>query len=328
MIDSHSMEDPADIQRRQRLRRLSGLQWVLLLIAAAMFGMALMDQLIAPPGHSRSAISLCMGLSSLFAYLMIRFDRRRWVVPFLVVSALAFTTWAVASYGSVRASSALAYIGVIVLAGTYLTLGSLVWTTLATMVILGGLTWAEANLLLDKAEMAADMRYWLMACVIMVVIGAQLRQTRRATEEAHRRRISHMEDRHRLEDERDRSLRRFQRIFRLNPAAMMIQSAGTRNIVEVNPAFERAMGYRAEEIVGSSASDLWAEPRQWLEHSEVLHEKGRTQWRLEQWRKGTGEVTEVVISSELVEDPSGMLVLTTVAGGCRPLAADAANSVR
>ena len=318
MFDSHSMEDPFEIQRRQRMRRLSGLQWVLLFIALAMFGMSLLDHLVAPPGQSRSMISMSMGCVALVSYTMMRFDKRRWVVPFLVACILVITTWAVASYGSVRAASALAFFGVIVLAGTYLTLRSLVWTTLGTLGLLGALTWAEASGRLPPAEMAADVRYWMMASVIMLVIAAQLRQTRRATEEAHRRRINYMEDRLRLEDERDRSMRRFQRIFRLNPAVMMIQSAGTRNIVEVNPAFERALGYTSEQIVGTSASALWADPRQWMEHSEVLHEKGKTQWRLERWVKGDGTSADVVIFSELIEDPTGMLVLTMVAGGCRP----------
>jgi CDP-glycerol glycerophosphotransferase (TagB/SpsB family) len=56
------------------------------------------------------------------------------------------------------------------------------------------------------------------------------------------RRLNQMEERLRLSNERDQSLRRFARIFRLNPTALL--SSGwpvTQTVLRsINPAFERS----------------------------------------------------------------------------------------
>jgi PAS domain S-box-containing protein len=312
MHDSRPLEDPSDIRRGQSQRLNRGLRWILLVMALLMVVIALVDYQMASPGKSRFFISLSMSGIALVSYLLLRAHRSQWVSPLLVVSALALTGWAIYSYGSVRAASALALLGVVVLAGTYLRLRSLVATTGASLLILGGLTWAEAGGRLVKPGLVPDFMFWLMGSVVMVVIGALLDFTRRATDEAHLRRLNQMEDRIRLEHERDQSLRRFKRIFRLNPTALMIQLAGTRAIQEVNPAFERSFGYQNDQLAGQQAGVLWADEKEWQAHLKVLFDKGRTDWQRGRWMHTDGQAIDVMICSELSEDPSGMLILTTV----------------
>jgi PAS domain S-box-containing protein len=312
MLDSRPLEDPAEIRVAQSRRRSDSLRWVLGGIVLLMVGMSLVDHLLAPPGESRSFISLSMGGVALLSYLLLRAHPRKWGSPLMVVGILVTTAWAVYSYGSVRAASSLALLGAVVMAGTYLSLRALWATTLSGMLILGGLTWAEAGGHLVQPGLAADLRYWLMGSVIMVVIGALLHHTRKATDEAYLRQLNQSEDRLRLEHERDQSQRRFQRIFRLNPTALMIQFAGTGSILEVNPAFERGFGFPCDQLVGQPAGRLWADVSQWQAHSRRLFERGRTEWQHSEWLRSDGQVTEVLVCSELSEDPSGTLILTTV----------------
>jgi PAS domain S-box-containing protein len=312
MHDSRPLEDPAEIRRGQRERRNRGLRWILLSIAVLMAGVAWVDFQFAPPGKSRFFISLSMGGVALLCYLMIRANRLTWVSPLMVVSALAFTGWAILTYGSVRAASSLALVGVVVLAGTYLRRRYLVVTTGASLLLLGALTWAEAGGRLVKPGLAPDFMFWFMSSVVMVLMGSLLHHTRRATEEAHLRRLNQLEDRMRLEHERDQSQRRFKRIFRLNPTALMIQSAGTKAILEVNPAFERSFGYPSDALAGQQAGILWADEEQWQTHFNVLFERGRTDWQRGRWVRSDGQAIDVMTFSELSEDHSGMLILTTV----------------
>jgi PAS domain S-box-containing protein len=312
MLDSRPLEDPAEIRVAQSQRRRDSLRWVMGGIALLMVGMATVDHLLAPPGESRSFISLSMGGVALLSYLLLRVHPRRLGSPLMVVGILVTTAWAVYSYGSVRAAATLALLGAVVMAGTYLSLRALWATTVAGMLILGGLTWAEAGGHLVKPGLAADLRFWLMGSVIMAVIGALLHHTRRATDEAYLRQLNQSEERLRLEHERDRSQRRFQRIFRLNPTALMIQFAGTGAILEVNPAFGRDFGYPGDQLVGQPAGRLWAEESQWQAHAQRLFERGRTDWQHGLWLRSDGEAAEVLVCSELSEDPSGMLILTTV----------------
>lgn len=312
MHDSRPLEDPSEIQQSQRRRRNRSLQWVLLGIVLLMVGMALVDHLLAPSGESRSFISLSMGGVALLFWLVLRARPRRGEGPLLVFSLLVFGAWAVFSYGSVRAASALAFLGAVVMAGTYLRLRWLVATALAAVLLLGALTWAETQGLMPKPGMAADLRFWLMGSAIIVVIGAQLLYMRRATDEAHVRRLNHMEDRMRLERERDQSLRRFRRIFDLNPTALMIQVANTQAVLEVNPAFVRLMGYASERLQGQSAGVLWADAQLWQAHRESLFAQGRTGWQRALWLRPDGRTFDATVCSELSEDQSGMLILTTV----------------
>ncbi len=315
MIDSRPPEDPSDIERQQNSHQHSSRRWVLLSIALMMLGMALVDHLLAPPGHSLSHISLSMGVVALLSLLLVRSGRNEWAIPLVVMGLLVVTSWAVASHGSVRSASAFAFLCAVVMAGIYLSVRAMLATTVAGVLLLAGLTWAEAAGQLPPASMQADLRYWLMGSVIMVLIGAQLYHSRKATEAVYLRHLAQVEDRLRLEHERDRSHRRFQRIFQLNPTALLVQAAGTRAVLEVNPAFERRFGHAAAQVVGLPAARLWADPAQWQAHSQVLFEHGRTDWQPVRWLGADGQPQDVLVSSELNEDSSGLLILTSVVDG-------------
>lgn len=313
MLDSRPLEEPWEIRRSQSSVRNRSMQAVLLFIAALMGVLTVVDVLMAPPGDSRVVISLSMALLALWSHRMLRLKRNDLVRLPLVVGIVLLGGWAMYSYGSVRASSSFSMIAAVVLAGAFLTFRYVVGTVLAGMGMLGALTWAEMGGHLGRPAFAADVRYWMMASVIMAVVGALLYYVRGVTDEAHMRRLNHMEDRLRLEEERDRSMRRFGRIFRLNPTALLIQLASTQTVLDVNPAFERTLGYEAGLVVGRPASSLWAIDAQWREHLRVLFEQGSTGWQQGRWLMASGQVSDVWVYSEMSEDQSGMLIITTVA---------------
>ena len=312
MFDSRPLEFPAEIARSQKQRRNLSLRWMFLFIAAVMAVMAVTEMLLAPPGRSRAWMALVLGGIALLLYFAMRSARGKWHRQLMVASILVVSGGAMYMYGSVRASSTFALLGVVVMAGTYLSLRSLFATALAALLILAGVTWAESNGYLAKATMSADFRYWLLSSLTMLWVGLQLHHTRHATDEAYLRQLNHVEDRLRLEDERGQSLRRFQRVFQLNPTPLLIHSATTQAILDVNPAFERVFGYESEKIVGQASRDLWADEAQWHSHSKVLSDQGHTDWIRVQWRRADGQVSNVLVCSNLSEDSGDTLVLTTV----------------
>jgi PAS domain S-box-containing protein len=313
MLDSRPLEDPSEIRRYQSSARSRSLKSVLLFIAALMVAFTVVDLWMAPRGDSSAAISMSMMVLALWSYAMLKRKRSDLIRLPLAMGILFLGGWAMYSYGSVRASSSFAMIAAVVLAGSFLSLRYVVVTSLAGMGILGALTWAEAGGRMGQPTFVADVRYWMMASVIMAVVGALLYYVRGATDEAHMRRLNQMEERLRLEYERDQSLRRFARIFRLNPTALLVQLASTQTVLEVNPAFERSLGYAAERIVGRPAGSLWATDLQWREHLRVLFEKGSTGWQQGLWLRAGGQAIDVWVYSDLSEDHSGMLITTTVA---------------
>lgn len=323
MHESRPLETPSEIRPGEQQRSNRSARRMLVRMALLMLGMAVVDLLTEPPGGGNSFISLSMGGAALLSYLMLRRRCSQWLIP-LVAGSLLFIAVEIYNYGSVRSAATLGLLSVVVMAGTYLSLRELWATTGACLLILGGLTWAEAGGHLVKPDLAPDLRFWLMGSVSVGVIGALLYHTRKVTDEAYLRQLNQMEDRLRLEHERDQSLRRFKRIFRLNPTALMIQFAGTRTVLEVNPAFERCFGYPGDQLVGQPAGLLWADEPSWQAHGKHLFEQGRTGWQHADWRRSDGQVVEVLVSSELTEDPGGWLILTTVVdapGGSAELSA-------
>jgi PAS domain S-box-containing protein len=311
MHDSRPLEEPDEIRQGLRQSSHRSARWMMVVMTLLMLGMALADQLWAPPGASRSFNSLSMGGAVLLSYLMLRRRRPQWLTP-LLAGGLLFIAAEIYNEGSVRSAATLGLLGAVVMAGTYLSLRALWVATAAGLSILGALTWAEAGGHLVKPGLAPDLRYWLMGSVSVGVIGVLLYHMRKATDEAYLRQLNQMEDRFRLEHERDQSLRRFQRIFRLNPTALMILFAGTRTVREVNPAFERGFGYTGDQLLGQPVGLLWVDDPSWQAHCRRLFEKGRTGWQHADWRRSDGQVVGVLVSSELTEDSDGLLILTTV----------------
>jgi PAS domain S-box-containing protein len=312
VFDSRPIEDPSEIRKGQSRDQNQSLRWVLLSIAALMAGLTITEFVLASAKDSRALIAASMGVVALWSYAMVLRHHSRWAWGPLVIGILVGGFWAMYSYGSVRASSALSMAAVVVLAGTFLKLRQVFATAIVSMGILGVLTWAEANGKLVKPLFAADVRFWSMGSATLVVVGLLLHYTRRATDEAYIRRLCQLEDRMRLEYERDQSLRRFGRIFRLNPTALLVQSADSLKVLDVNPAFERSYGYAREQIVGQVETFLWADDAQRQAHNRVLFEQGRTGWQRGLWTRADGQSVEVSMFSEMSEDRSGMLMITTV----------------
>lgn len=311
-LDSRPLEGPAEIRVQHTRSHVGSLRLVLISLILLMLVFSVIDLVLAPVGRSTAHITMALGGVALVSFLLLRRSHRRWASPLVVTGLMVITAWGIYTYGSVRAAAAMALVLAVVLAGTHLRLRALGLTMLGGMAILGGVTWAESRGYLVRPPMLPDVRYWLLGSVVMAMIGTLLYQMRKATEEAYLHQLNQYEDRLRLEDEREQSLRHYQRIFRLNPTALMVQFASKRTILEVNPAFERRFGYAQDAIVGQSGGLPWVSEGQWQAHCRRLFERGHTDWEQAHWRHQDGRSVEVLVSSSLNEDEGGTLILTTV----------------
>ncbi len=311
--ESLQPEDPDEIRAALSRRGSDGLRWILVGIVLLMVVASLLDHLLAPPGISQPFIPLSMAGVALLSYLLLRASPHNRASPLMLVfGMLVFTAWSIYSHGSVRAATTLALLAAVVIAGSHLTLRALWLTTFTGVLLLGGLTWGQANGYLPPANLVADLHYWLTSVNVFLLVGVQLNFNRKASDEVYVRHLNQWEDRIRLEHERDRSMRRFRRVFMLNPTALLVLTPHSEAVVEANPAFDRCFGYHAGQLEGQYAGALWFDENDWLEHRSKLYGAGRTGWQRSLWRHADGQPVEVLISSELTEDQTGMLILTTV----------------
>lgn len=311
MFDSVPLDDPSEIPRAARLRLERDQLWLLASVLSLMLVMAVVDLLSAPPGAIAFAAYCASAMAVLCLWWVVRRRGYRWRASVLVLAVLVVGTLSAVLQGSVRAAPVFAYIAAVAIAGTYLRRWALMAAAAAGLLLLAALIRAEVLGWLPQADMAADGRFWSTNSGILFVMGVALVNARRVMEQAYLRRLGQIEERMRLEQERDQSGRRFRRLFHINPTALVIQIAASRTLTEVNPAFERLMGRPLDTVRGCSGGALWADKDAWDRHCRRLFAVGRTGWEQASWLQADGHSRRLWVSSELIEGADGMLVLTT-----------------
>jgi PAS domain S-box-containing protein len=104
-------------------------------------------------------------------------------------------------------------------------------------------------------------------------------------------------------------------VFEASPDYIVVARAGDGRFVAVNAAFERATGYAAERVIGSTAEDLgiWAQPgerRRWL--AELRRQGGSLQdWPIE-LRASGGALLSGTMSTSLIDHDGDQLVICIV----------------
>lgn len=312
MLDSMPLDDPGQIQQDARARLLRGQRWAVASVVLTMLVMAVVEFRYPPPGRSGEWVAGALAVAALAMWWTLRRPGHRWEGVLLVLAVLFAGVLSAVHLGTVRSISTLAFLAAVVMAGTYLSLRALLVTTVAGLVLLAVLTGAEAHGVLPGAVMAVDLRFWAMGSGLLAVTALVLMHARHVTEVAYLRRLGQMDDRLRLERERDQSLQRARRLFQINPTALVIQAAASQAVQAVNPAFERLLGYPADALAGQAMAGLWLDTVAWQQHSRRLMERGRTGWEVVQWQHADGQARTLAVSSEWLEDSAGALVLTTV----------------
>ncbi len=121
-------------------------------------------------------------------------------------------------------------------------------------------------------------------------------------------------ERKRNEEALRHSQERFSKVFHASPVPMFVMAYPERRHIEVNDAWTIFFGYSREEAIGKSASDLrvLVSPQQTVgEWSEIVGARGvrNSEQRV---RKKSGEVVDVLISSETIELGGEARVITTL----------------
>jgi PAS domain S-box-containing protein len=106
--------------------------------------------------------------------------------------------------------------------------------------------------------------------------------------------------------------RRFELLFRNNPALMAISTLPERRFVEVNDAFLKSLGYDRDDILGKTAEqlDLFVQPDELSAVSAELRERGRIADMEIQVRRRDGEILDVMFSGEIIHSQGRKYFLT------------------
>jgi PAS domain S-box-containing protein len=115
--------------------------------------------------------------------------------------------------------------------------------------------------------------------------------------------VRNISDRRLIEESLRKSEEKFSKSFHSNPAAIVIADLTNELYLEVNETFEKITGYRRDEIVGRSWSQvrLWADPHERDRALQQILKDGHTRNFEFGFRKKSGELGTGLLSAELIE---------------------------
>jgi PAS domain S-box-containing protein len=244
--------------------------------------------------------------------LLLRLGLQRLMPALLVTAVLLAAVIGILAFGSVRTAASFLFVAATAGAGIFLNRRALVATVVLSLITLGALTWAERQGWLRTPDFRVGVTVWLTHAMTMVVVAIMVYYSRSTTRQALEQQRNELERRIRSEQERDRSLERFTRIFRNSPSPMIAQSARDGLILDVNPAFERCYGLPRDQVLGCSDAMLWAVPEQRTRYLERLFAHRRAEREHVTGLRADGSQFDALISSEMGDDPQDRLVITIV----------------
>jgi PAS domain S-box-containing protein len=111
------------------------------------------------------------------------------------------------------------------------------------------------------------------------------------------------------------SQEKFSKAFRASPSAITISTLKDGRYIEVNESCLQLLGYRQDEMIGSSALDLgiWVNPDAREALKQTLATQGRVTNHEIEFRKKSGEISSGLLSAEVIdfEDEPCLLAVTT-----------------
>jgi PAS domain S-box-containing protein len=293
--------------------RTAALRLTSLVIGCTGLLVLLMELVLAAPGDHEAWVAGGLTVMAWFCYGLTRAGRTRYVAHVIVAAVLGAAIFSAITYGSVRTAVGFLFMGSVVGAGIFLGRTALIVTTVASIGSLGALTWAEAaGLLTHRPDFSVSLRVWITHSTTVLVCALTVHHARLRTNRALRLQAQEFERRKTTEQERDRSLERFARIFRTSPSPMLAQSARTGSILDVNPAFERGYGYTRDQVLGRQETFLWANPAQREVYLQQLYQHRHMDQFACEGRRADGRVFKALISSEMGTDREDKLIITTV----------------
>ncbi|WP_066268653.1 PAS domain-containing sensor histidine kinase [Hydrogenophaga palleronii] len=289
------------------------LELLALLTGLAALVVLVIDLVFAIPGQREAWIAACLVAVAAIAYGLVRTDRTRYVAHLMVLGTLCTAVLSVISYGSVRTAVGFLFVAAVAGAGIFLGRRALIVTVLASVGAMGVLTYAEVNGWFSATPyFEVGLRVWITHSVTVVVVGVMVHHSGRQLREAFERQREELELRRKTEQERDRNLERFARIFRTSPGPMMAQSARSGMILDVNPAFERCFGFTRAQVLGRQDNFLWAVPAHRDDYLSLLFAARRAEQYPVRCMRADGSHFDVLISSEMGNDREDKLIITSI----------------
>ena len=255
-------------------------------------------------------IPAALGLVSFVLLPMLSSSLAGWVPVLLVYAALIAGTGIVLVEGTVRSVGVLVILAGVIGAGTYLRRATMLLSVGMAFAALGALNLAGHENWMRPLQNPSELVLWLtqiavMACLLVIVFYGRKRLE--MVLETQQQALERWE---RIAKALQLSEARFTALFRNTPAATLVQRHGTREVLEVNQAFERMVGHERDALLGRAPPTLWASDGDRILFRDLLKSQGRVHAMPATGRRRDSSTFACLVFAELVEAGSDHLVMT------------------
>ncbi|MDQ7743982.1 PAS domain S-box protein [Hydrogenophaga pseudoflava] len=309
-------DQPINLQRYQERSLLALLLCIGVAGPLVVFGVYLRDGLVA-------LTWVAVGLS-LTDYLLLALyaTRLRPTVAPLLVYALIFTSGAaIVAHGTVRSMATLVMIAAVVGAGVFLSRRNMVIAGALGITILGVLNIAENRHLMPTPETRTGWAVWIAQTAILISLMITVNLGRRRMLDAYRSQNLALEHSREVERLLRLSQGRFQALFRGTPAACLVQSLDTLDVIDINQAFQSLFGYTHEELAGRAPPRLWAHDAEQNEFRRLIDTQGRVTGLRGLAQCKDGSAFPAMVHAEVTQSATERLLIAVVSD----LSADVAS---
>jgi PAS domain S-box-containing protein len=296
-------ESPSIVAARAEMAmRLS---WMTAALGVALFSI---DRLTGVPATADSMMTLVA-----LSWLLLKtrhYNGVAWLLVAFLFGMAAASTW---FFGSVRTINIVLILMGQVAAGIFLSRRGLLWTTGAAMLLLGGLTWADAaGVLPGTPRFVVGWRTWMTQSASLLGVAAMMYLNRTQVRMAQALHLREATQRLKAQLDRDLGQDRFARLFHSSPTPIFVQSARTGAILDVNKAFERTLGYARKDVLNRRESFLWQQDEDLKRFVRDRRATRRTGWYPITALCRDGRSLDLQISCERDDDPNDGLLITAM----------------
>lgn len=255
-------------------------------------------------------IPAALGLASLVLLPMLNSSLAGWVPVLLVYAALIAGTGIVLVDGSVRSVGVLVILAGVIGAGTYLRRTTMLLSVGMAFAALGALNLAGYHGWMQPLLNPSELVLWLTQVAVMVCLLVIVFYGRKRLETVMETQQQALERWERVAKALQLSEARFTALFQNTPAATLVQRHGTREVLEVNQAFERMVGHERDALLGCTPPTLWATDSDRVLFRDLLKSQGRVHAMPATGRRRDGSTFECLVFAKLVEAGTDRLVMT------------------
>ncbi len=219
----------------------------------------------------------------------------------------------IVAYGSVRSAAAFPLVGAVVAAGIFLPRKGLVAIVLLCVAMLGVLTWAEMQGLIQRANMAVTPKTWVVHALVLVMVALVMHSSRQILYSTLYEQRNILQQCERVEQQLRTSNTLLERVFENSLAAITVQDARHEHFLKVNTAFEQVLGYQRDEFEGRDDINFWSPPElrdQILAKFEA--NGGRVANEPARVRRKDGREVDVQVSAEMAGEGAERVVVCII----------------